>query len=76
MGDSGLTRRELLEAAVLGSVASALVPAGGGGAAEASPGVPLYAGEPSIGEPGYDERVARLFGQAKPGPVRGAAGMV
>lgn len=63
MEDFPLTRRDLIKAAV-GGVTLLLQPVSRVTAAQPSSDVPFYAGEPSIGEPGYEERVARIFEQA------------
>jgi hypothetical protein len=69
MEDSRLTRRDLLKAAV-GGVALLLQPVNRVMATQPSSDVLLYVGEPSMGEPGYEERVARIFEQATPRKVQ------
>ncbi|MFQ5847016.1 MAG: hypothetical protein ACE5IQ_04990 [Candidatus Methylomirabilales bacterium] len=64
MGDSRLTRRDVLIGAVGGSAAFMLSPAKGVMAAKPSPDAPFRMGDPSIGDPGYEQRIAGLFEQA------------
>ncbi len=69
MEDSRLTRRDLLKAAV-GGAALLFQPVNRVMAAHPSSEVPFYIGEPSMGELGYEERVARIFEQATPRKVQ------
>jgi len=65
MADSRLIRRDFIKV-IVGGLVFLLQPMKGIMAAEPSSDVPLYGGEPSIGEPGYEERMARVFEQATP----------
>jgi len=65
MEESRLTRKAFLKTLLLGGAGLLLPKAEQASAAEAPVGVKLYVGEPSIGEPGYEQRIARIFEQAK-----------
>ncbi|MFQ5856649.1 MAG: hypothetical protein ACE5LU_13515 [Anaerolineae bacterium] len=64
MEESRLTRKAFMKTMVLGSAALLLPQAGEAAAAKLPSDTPLYPGQPSIGEPGYEQRIARLFEQA------------
>jgi len=64
MEESRLTRKAFLKAVVLGGTAFVLPRTKEAAAAELPANVPLYTGEPNIGEPGYERRVARIFERA------------
>lgn len=64
MEESNLSRKMILKTMVVGSAALLLAPAKGVAAARLPTDVPLYHGQPSIGEPGYEERINRIFQQA------------
>lgn len=64
MEESRLTRKAFMKTMVLGGAALLLPQAKEAAAAEVPSDITLYVGEPSIGEPGYEQRVARIFEQA------------
>lgn len=69
MEESRLTRKAFMKTMVMGGAALLLPPAQKAAAAEIPSDIPLYTGEPSIGEPGYEQRVARIFEQAAAKPA-------
>lgn len=64
MEQSRLSRKAFLKAMALGSAALLLPPAKEAAAAEAPPDIRFYSDEPSIGAPGYEQRIAKIFEQA------------
>ena len=64
MEESGLTRKAFAKTMALGVAALLLPQAKRATAAEVPSDVTLYTGEPSIGEPGYERRIAKIFEQA------------
>lgn len=64
MEECRLTRKAFVKTMVLGGAALLLPQAKEAAAAEIPSDITLYIGEPSIGEPGYERRIARLFKQA------------
>lgn len=65
MEESRLTRKVFLKTLLLGGTGLLLPKAERAVAAETPLEVKLYVGEPSIGEPGYEQRIARIFEQAR-----------
>ncbi len=62
--ESQLTRKAFLKTVLLGGAALLLSQAKEAAAAEVPADIPLYTGEPCIGEPGYEKRIAGIFAQA------------